>query len=73
VDELAASTEKLAREEPVKTVGMAFGLGIFLSILPLGRIIGGLARLAFSLLKPALLIFGAIKLFETCERRCDRE
>lgn len=64
-----ASAERSVREEPLKTAGLAFVAGLFLTVLPVGRILGGLVRVAFTLLRPALLILGIVKLVEECDRR----
>lgn len=64
-----ACAEKSVREEPMKTAGLAFVAGIFLTILPVGRILGGLVRVAFALVRPALLILGVVKLVEEIEKQ----
>ena len=68
-DDFMARTEKFARQEPMKAVGYAFGAGLLLTLLPIGGILGGLFRLSLGLLKPGLLILGAIKLYEEFDRR----
>lgn len=60
----AEKAETFAREEPLQALGIAFIAGLFLTILPIGRILGGLVRFAFALLRPALVILGALKLYE---------
>jgi hypothetical protein len=69
VDDLTARASKMAREEPAKAVGIAFATGIVFTILPVGRVIGGLVRLAFALVPPGLLMLGGIKLWEEIEKR----
>lgn len=56
--------EEQIRQEPIKAVLLAFGAGFFLCLLPLGRLLGVLVRMALILLKPALLILGVVKLLE---------
>ena len=68
-DELRNRTEEYVREEPVKSVGIALGAGIFLTIFPVFGIFFGLLRVALSLLRPALLVLGGIKLYEEYQRR----
>ncbi len=68
-DDWKACAERSVREEPMKTAGLAFVAGIFLTILPVGRIIGGLVRVAFALVRPALLILGVVKLVEEFDKR----
>ncbi len=62
-------TEQYAREEPLKAVGVAFVAGLIMTLLPIGGIIAGLLRLALALVRPALLILGAVKLYEEVDRR----
>jgi hypothetical protein len=72
VDDFAASTGKLAREEPAKAIGIAFIAGLILTVLPMGRVLGGLARVAVALLRPALIVLGAVKVWEEIEKRADK-
>jgi hypothetical protein len=61
--------EKLAeqiRREPMKAVALAFGGGLLLCVLPVGKVLGFLVRMTFVLSKPALLILGVVKLLEYC-------
>ncbi len=69
VDNLVHRTEEYTREEPMKAVGIAFVAGLFITLLPIGSIIAGLLRLVLALVRPALLILGAVKLYEEIERR----
>ena len=59
----------MAREEPAKAVGLAFATGLIFTIFPVGRVLGGLVRLAFALVPPGLLMLGGIKLWEEIEKR----
>jgi heme/copper-type cytochrome/quinol oxidase subunit 4 len=61
--------EKSVREEPIKTAGLAFVAGIVLTVLPVGAILGALVRIALALVRPALLIFGVVKIFQQIDRR----
>jgi hypothetical protein len=56
--------ENQIREDPVKAVLVAFASGFFLCLLPVGKLLGVAVRLAFLLVKPALLVFGIIKILE---------
>lgn len=67
-DDWKACAERSVREEPVKTAGLAFAAGIVLTVLPVGRLISGILKLAFALLRPALLILGVVKLVEECDK-----
>lgn len=55
--------ERLQRE-PLKSVAIALVVGFVLSLLPIRRILGLILRTAFLLIKPALMVLGAIKLCE---------
>lgn len=68
-DQWKACAEKSVREEPVKTAGLAFAAGIALTILPVGRMVGGLVRLAFALVQPVLLILGVVKVVEEFDKQ----
>lgn len=68
-DELKERAEHFAREEPMQAVGAAFVAGLLLTLLPVGSVIAGIVRLAFALLRPALVVLGAIKLYEEVSRR----
>jgi len=68
-DDWKARAEKSVREEPVKTAGLAFVAGIFLTVLPVGAILAAIVRIALALLRPALLILGIIKIVDEYDRR----
>jgi hypothetical protein len=57
------------RREPMKATLSAFVVGLVLSVLPVGRIISIFVNLALMLLRPALMIFGAMKVWEEVDRR----
>jgi hypothetical protein len=52
------------RREPMKAVLLAFGGGLILCLLPVGKLLGFLVKMTFVLSKPALLILGVVKLLE---------
>lgn len=68
-DAWKACAERSVREEPVKTAGLAFVAGLFLTLLPVGKIVSGLIRLALALVRPALLILGVVKVVEQLDKR----
>jgi hypothetical protein len=68
VEDFSACTEKFVREDPAKAIGLALFGGILLTILPVGRILGGLVRLALALARPLLLVLGAVKLYEEYQK-----
>ena len=65
VERTASSVQK----RPVNSVVWAFFVGIFLTIFPVGRIVGAALSLVLALLRPALLLLGVVKLFEEFEHR----
>ena len=62
--------DAFARREPTKAVASAFGAGFLINLLPIAAIVGALAAIAFTLVRPALLFFGLVKVWELC--RCKR-
>ena len=69
LEDLSARARDFARKEPAQAVGLALLAGLVLTVLPVGRVAGGLVRLAFALARPVLLIVGAVKLCEEFEKR----
>jgi hypothetical protein len=68
-DEVRDRAEAYVRDEPTKAVGLAVLAGIFLTVFPVGSVLFGVIRLALGLLKPALIVLGAVKLYEEVEKR----
>ena len=62
-----SQTEDYVREKPGQSLFYAFVAGYILNRLPLGQIIGGLFRLFALALKPAILIYGATKLYQATQ------
>jgi hypothetical protein len=52
------------RSEPIKAMILAFGAGLLLCFLPVGKLLGFLVKMTFVLSKPVLLILGVVKLLE---------
>jgi hypothetical protein len=69
IEDLNASTQKFVREDPAKAVGIALLGGVLLTILPVGRVLGALVRLAFALARPLILVLGAVKLYEEFQKK----
>jgi hypothetical protein len=65
--------EAKIRENPVEAVVLALLIGFLVCLLPVGRLIGALLRVAFLLLKPALLVLGIIKAAEYYQQCCGEE
>ncbi len=57
-------TEVYVRKNPGQALLYAFVAGYVLNRLPVGRVVVGLARLSLTALKPAVLIYGASKLYQ---------
>ncbi len=68
VDDLSSSTEKFVREDPAKAIGLAMLGGVLLTVMPVGRLISALVRLAFALARPLFLVLGAVKLYEEFQK-----
>jgi hypothetical protein len=56
--------EEAVHRSPLAAVGCAGLIGFLLQRLPLSALVGSLAGLGLRLLKPALLIYGAVKVWE---------
>ncbi len=67
--EWRAAAEECARKEPAKCAVFAFLAGFVFTILPVGQILDALMRLILGLIRPALVILGAMKVFEEIEKR----
>lgn len=66
-DELLSETETYVRENPVQSIAFAVVAGLVLNRLGIGRILSGVVRLLLFALKPAILIYGAAKLYEAAQ------
>lgn len=64
VSDLVQKTAEEVRRQPVKSLVWAFFIGIFLTVFPIGRIVGLLLSVAFGLLRPVLLVLGLLKFCE---------
>lgn len=65
--QIMEQTEDYVRENPTRAVAYAVVAGLVLDRLPIGRILGGVARLTLFALKPAILIYGATKLYQAAQ------
>ncbi len=61
LDGLLHRADEFARHEPTRATASAFGVGFILNLLPIGAIVGLLVSIAFSLVRPALLLLGLMK------------
>ena len=66
-------TEDYVRANPTRAIAYALVAGLVIDRLPIFRILGGLTRLSLMALKPAILIYGATKLYQaTKQDECSR-
>jgi hypothetical protein len=72
VKEWCGCAEKCAREEPLQCLSLAFVIGLIASVLPIGRLVGLVVQLAFSLLRPVLVLLGLMKVFEELDKRREK-
>jgi hypothetical protein len=69
VETVVNETGDYVREKPTQSLFYAFAAGYVLNRLPLGRVVAGLLRLVFVALKPAILIYGAARLYRSTQER----
>ena len=67
VEAAVNETGDYVREKPTQSLLYAFAAGYILNRLPLGRVIGGLLRLLMVALRPAIVIYGAAKLYQAVQ------
>ena len=67
VEAVLSETEDYVREKPAQSLVWAFVAGYVLNRLPLGRVLSGLVRLLIVALRPAILIYGAAKLYQAAQ------
>jgi hypothetical protein len=72
-DILVNRVESYTREEPTKALSAAFGIGILLTLLPVGAILTGITRLLFLIARPVLLVLGIVKVADTWDAYKSRE
>jgi hypothetical protein len=66
-DAVLNQTEDYVREKPAQSLLCAFVAGFVLNRLPIGRVLSGVFRLFAHALKPAILIYGATKLYQAAQ------
>ena len=69
VETVVNETGDYVREKPTQSLLYAFAAGYILHRLPLVRVLAGLLRLFFAALKPAILVYGAAKLYRSAQER----
>jgi ElaB/YqjD/DUF883 family membrane-anchored ribosome-binding protein len=63
-DEVVHQTEDYVRANPARSMFYAFIVGFILNRLPIGGLLRGAVRLLLFAVKPAILIYGATKLYQ---------
>ena len=69
VSDFVHKTAEEVRRQPVKALVWAFFAGIFLTVFPIGRVLGVLAGIILALLRPALFLLGLVKISESLTAR----
>lgn len=67
--EIMGQTEDFVRENPTKSLLYGVAAGFVLDRLPIFRLMGVLVRLLLLALKPALFIFGAMKIYQATQQQ----
>ena len=68
-DEWVGQTENYVRQNPVQSIAYALLAGFVLNRLGVGRIVRGVVRLALFAVRPAMLVYGAAKLYEATQEQ----
>jgi hypothetical protein len=66
-EQVLEQTEEYVRENPARSIAYALIAGFILNRLPIGRILGGFVRLLMIAFKPAILAYGATKLYQAAQ------
>jgi hypothetical protein len=67
LEQVLEQTEEYVRENPGRSIAYALAAGFILNRLPIGRILGGFTRLALIAVKPAILAYGATKIYQAVQ------
>jgi len=67
-EQILEQTEDYVRENPTRALAYAAVAGLVFDRLPVCRILTGLARLSLIAIKPAVLIYGATKLYQAAQQ-----
>ncbi|MEP6709811.1 MAG: hypothetical protein ABJB32_06740 [Verrucomicrobiota bacterium] len=68
-EQVVSQAEDYVREKPTQSLLYAIAAGFILNRLPIGRVLGGAVRLLLLAFKPAILIYGATKLYQAAQRK----
>lgn len=66
-EQIMEQTEEYVRENPMRALAYATVAGLVIDRLPVCRILSGLARISLIAIKPAILIYGATKLYQAAQ------
>jgi hypothetical protein len=67
LEQVLEQTEDYVRENPGRSIAYALAAGFILHRLPIGRIVGGFMRLLFIAFKPAIMAYGATKIYQAVQ------
>ena len=67
LEDVIGQAEEYVRENPGQALLYAFVAGYVLNRLPLGGMVRGLVRLSLFALRPAMLVYGATKLYQAAQ------
>ena len=65
--QVMTQAEEFVREKPAQSILIALLAGFILNRLPVGKLLGAVVRLLLFALKPALLVYGATKVYEAVQ------
>ena len=66
--QILEQTQDYVRENPTRAIAYAMAAGLVIDRLPVFRLFGGLTRLALFAMKPAILVYGATKLYQATQQ-----
>lgn len=66
-EQILEQTEEYVRENPTRALAYAALANLVIDRLPVFRLLGGLARLSLLAIKPAVLIYGATKVYQAVQ------
>ena len=67
LEQVLEQTEEYVRENPGRSIAYALAAGFILHRLPIGRIVSGFLRLALIAFKPAIMAYGATKIYQAVQ------
>ncbi len=66
-EQVIEQTEEYVRENPMRAIAYAAVAGFILNRLPICRVLSGFVRLIMIAFKPAILAYGATKLYQAAQ------